>query len=62
MEIPDTAICIFRDGPTIIAVLHDFISPEGSPMGRGKTIYDSLNDLSWQIKMEGSDATPEATE
>ena len=62
MEIPDHAICLFRYGPTIIAVRRDFVSPEESPMGRGRSFYDALNDLAWQLKMEGSDVSPDATE
>jgi hypothetical protein len=62
MEIPDHAICLFRDGSTIIAVCHDFVDPEESPMGRGLSFYDALNDLAWQLKMEGSDVSPDATE
>lgn len=61
MTIPDSAICIFRDGETVIAVRHDFVSPDESPMGRGPSIYAALNDLWWQLRLEGSDAAPDTT-
>ena len=52
LEIPDHAICLFRVDGKIVAVRRDFVSVDESPIGRGDTFYEALNDFQWQLRME----------